>query len=399
MRLKFLATLAYGDSLSTDNRSEGDVLVYGSNGPVGTHDTPNTIGKTIIVGRKGSYGKLNISKDGVFAIDTTYYIDRRFTTQDIDWLFFLLCSLRLDSFSKDSAVPGLDREDAYERLCAVPSLPDQKAIASYLLSQTARIDELIGQKQLLLELIEEQRHATITRMVTRGLEASPDNGRNGVGWFRSTPGHWSVSRVKFLIELVTSGSRGWAAYYSDDGATFLQSGNIGRQMQLDFSLHQRVSPPPGAEGMRTAVNIDDVLVCITGARTGAVGHVSTPLGEAYINQHIALLRPDKERVCPRFLAYSLWSSVGREQLFVSSYGLKEGLGLENVLDVEVAYPSVWEQAEIVAHLDDVTSRMNALSAQVQQAIGKLLEFRSALITSAVTGKIDVRASQNEEAAA
>jgi type I restriction enzyme S subunit len=99
-RLKFVATLAYGDSLSTEKRTEGEVQVYGSNGRVGTHDKANTVGKTIIVGRKGSFGKVNLSSEPVFAIDTTFFIDQRFTQENIDWLFHLLCSLRLDSFSK-----------------------------------------------------------------------------------------------------------------------------------------------------------------------------------------------------------------------------------------------------------------------------------------------------------
>ena len=397
-RLKFLATLAYGNPLSAESRKDGEIDVYGSNGAVGANDEANTVGKTIIIVRKGSFGKLNLSESPVFAIDTTYFIDRRFTEEDIDWLYYLLSCLKLDLFSKDSAVPGLAREEAYDRWCPVPPRCEQQTIASYLKHELSRIDELITRKHRLLELLEEKRLAIITYTVTKGLDRSAPMKDSEIDWLGQIPAHWTVSRVKFLINFITSGSRGWAEFYSDEGPTFLQSGNIGRQMELDFLIHQRVNPPPGAEGTRTAVALDDVLVCITGARTGAIGHVSEPLGEAYINQHIALLRPIKERVVPRFLAYSLWSNVGREQLSLNSYGLKEGLGLQNVVDVLVANPPVAEQEKLTAHLDLVTRRLNVLSAKVHQAIKRLLEYRAALITNAVTGKTDLREFKRREAA-
>jgi type I restriction enzyme S subunit len=95
-RLKRVCTLAYGDSLSDDNRNDGRIHVYGSNGNVGCHDVSNTYAPSIIVGRKGSYGKLNFAFDKAFAIDTTYYIDSRTTASNIRWLFYVLMCLKLD---------------------------------------------------------------------------------------------------------------------------------------------------------------------------------------------------------------------------------------------------------------------------------------------------------------
>jgi type I restriction enzyme S subunit len=76
--------------------------------------------------------------------------------------------------------------------------------------------------------------------------------------------NWKALQVRRLVSFVTSGSRGWAAYYSEDGALFLQSGNLGRSMSLNLGSVQHVRPPPGAEGERTQVRVNDVLVCITG---------------------------------------------------------------------------------------------------------------------------------------
>ena len=114
-RLKNICRLAYGNSLSAENRAAGTVPVYGSNGQVGVHSNPNTSGQCLIVGRKGSFGKVHYSAEPVFAIDTTFFVDRRHTGANIRWLYYLLGWLKLDAVSKDSAIPGLNREDAYQR--------------------------------------------------------------------------------------------------------------------------------------------------------------------------------------------------------------------------------------------------------------------------------------------
>ena len=129
--LKQVCRFAYGDSLPTETRIEGPVRVFGSNGCVGFHTTANTEAPCIVVGRKGSFGKINYAAESVYAIDTTYFVDRRLTAAHLRWLFFLLGWLRLDAVTKDSAVPGLERKEAYRRRAAVPPPPEQAEIAGF----------------------------------------------------------------------------------------------------------------------------------------------------------------------------------------------------------------------------------------------------------------------------
>jgi type I restriction enzyme S subunit len=89
-RLKQICRLAYGDSLPTGVREKGIVPVFGSNGSVGFHSSSNTNAPCIVIGRKGSFGKVNFSSVPVFAIDTTFFIDSRFTNAGVRWLFYLL---------------------------------------------------------------------------------------------------------------------------------------------------------------------------------------------------------------------------------------------------------------------------------------------------------------------
>ena len=165
-RLKYICRFAYGDSLPSEMRIEGDVPVYGSNGHVGFHSFSNTTAPCIVIGRKGSFGKVNYSSDSAFAIDTTFFVDSKYTTANIRWLYFLLGLLQLDAISKDAIVPGLNREDAYQQMGLFPPLKEQKRIAAYLDKETAKIDTLIEKCETAIELLEERRTALISAAVT-----------------------------------------------------------------------------------------------------------------------------------------------------------------------------------------------------------------------------------------
>lgn len=272
----------------------------------------------------------------------------------------------------------------------LPPRTEQAIIAAFLDRETARIDALVEKKQRLLELLDEKRTALISRAVTKGLDPDVPMKGSGVPWLGEVPEHWERRRLKFLAHFVTSGSRGWAAHYSDEGAIFLRIGNLRTaSIELDLSNVQRVSPPEGAEGTRTRVETGDVLVSIT-ALIGAIARVGDEVGDAYVNQHLALVRCRRAVVDSTYVAYALISQDGQEQFRRFLYGgTKDGLGLQDVREVSVLLPPPEEQQAIVAHLDAETARIDTLNAKVQCAIELLKEYRTALITAAVTGQIDV----------
>jgi type I restriction enzyme S subunit len=165
-RLKRVARMAYGESLPEADRIDGAVPVFGSNGWVGTHSNSNTDSPTVIIGRKGSYGKVVYSESRAFVIDTAFYVDSTTTESDIRWLFYLLATLDLDESSEDSAVPGLSRESVYAKQVPLPPLPEQRAIAAYLDRETARIDALVAKVEQAIARLHEYRRALITAAVT-----------------------------------------------------------------------------------------------------------------------------------------------------------------------------------------------------------------------------------------
>lgn len=277
--------------------------------------------------------------------------------------------------------------------CAVyiPNDSEQKAIATFLDRETQRIDSLIEEKQTFIKLLKEKRQALISHVVTKGLNPNVEMQDSSIEWIGQVPKHWEKCRVKQVSSFITSGPRGWSDFISDNGnAIFLQSGDLNNELGLNLAKAKKVSPPDGAEGQRTQLHLDDVVVCITGANTGRVALVKELDSTVYINQHLSLIRPIGEKVRSKYLAYFLSSEAGSRYYALEQYGLKEGLSLKNIAETPLMLPPVSEQTSIEKYLDKALATLSSLVTSVEESIHLLKEHRTSLISAAVTGKIDVR---------
>lgn len=291
---------------------------------------------------------------------------------------------------------------------AVPKFPTQRAIAAFLDTETARIDGLIQDYEDLIGLLKEKRQALISRAVTRGLSelVSPDDPEfgewakpvkfkdSGVEWIGEIPEGWGTWQLKRELDIVTSGSRGWAEFYSEEGAIFIRIGNLTRDgITLNLEDIQRVEVPDNAEAIRTKVCESDLLVSIT-ADIGSVAIIENLHDAAYISQHLAICRFARTtRILPRWAAYYLKSYSGRIQFDQKAYGgTKIQLSLDDVRELLITIPLMSEQHAIASFLDRETAKIDTLVSESESAIELLKEHRSALITNAVTGKINVEAS-------
>lgn len=278
------------------------------------------------------------------------------------------------------------------QMLPVPPAEEQAAIVKYLAHANARIDKAIAAKRRVVALLRESRSAIIDALVL-GREQT-DRATSDKPWLETVPADWTWRRCRTLTTFVSSGSRGWAAFYADEGAIFLQSGNLGRNLELKLAGAQRVKLPHAAtEGLRTKVKSNDLLVCITGALTGNVAFVPDLwTDEAYVNQHVALVRPNSCEVDPEFLAYALKSLPSQIQFRGSEYGgTKQGLGLDEVKNVEILIPPKPHQREVVSQIRKETRSIDFAVARVEREIALLHEFRTRLVADVVTGQVDVRA--------
>lgn len=270
-----------------------------------------------------------------------------------------------------------------------PELESQKLIADFLDRETARIDQLIEKKERLIGVLKTGHASETLRVMRSGFDRIDYAGNANRISFSGLKSSWKRMRIKQLVRHMTSGSRAWAEQIREDGELFLQSGCITNMMKLSTEGAPRVAPQRSAEANRTRVKAQDILVCITGGRTGAVGFASEIRETAYINQHICLVRPDPQKIIPKLLAQILFSEIGQLQFRMAQYGLKQGLGFAEVANVVVPYPPREIQAALCRDIDSASRRLESIAELVLLSIDRLREFRSALITAAVTGQIDV----------
>jgi len=274
---------------------------------------------------------------------------------------------------------------------ALPPKPIQRAITNFLDRETAKLDTLISKQETLIKLLQEKRQAIISHAVTKGLDPDVQMKDSGIDWLGKVPANWTIVPLKRDIKFLTSGSRGWAQYYSDDGHFFIRIGNLTRNsIKIDFDDYQMVSIPEGTEGERTKVIPGDVLFSIT-AYLGSVAVIPDNFETAYVSQHVALARLNHKYFQSCWVGYVTMSFVGKTCLEMQGYGgTKIQLSLGDIASVLMTAPPIEEQIQIISYIETETTKIDILISKARQSIELAKEHRSALISAAVTGKIDVR---------
>ncbi len=273
----------------------------------------------------------------------------------------------------------------------VPQRSQQRNIADYLDRETARLDSLVAAKERVLGLLAEKRRALITRAVTRGLDPGAPLRDSGISWLGEIPEHWSRMQLRRLAHFITSGSRGWAEHYSDSGSLFVRIGNLTRDsIHLDLTFAQYVDPPEGSEGERTKIQPGDLLFSIT-AYLGSIAVAPVGLENAYINQHIALVRlASAKGLDPGYAGYVSISDIGQSQLVGHGYGgTKTQLALDDIRELWFPVPPLPEQMAIVRRIERETLVIDGLRSATTRTLALLRERRAALIAAAVTGQLEV----------
>lgn len=215
--------------------------------------------------------------------------------------------------------------------------------------------------------------------------------------FAVTDCTWPKHKLGELLGFLTSGSRGWAAYYADAGDIFIRAQNI-KHDRLDLSDIAFVALPDRTEGLRTRVQQGDLLITITGANVTKSALVEHAIGTAYVSQHVALCRPTNN-VLPRFLYWFVVAqAAGRKQLTDLAYGAgKPGLNLENIRSITIHLPELVEQAKVVELIEDKLSVIENLEQTITYSLQQAETLRQSILKKAFSGQL-VPQDPNDEPA-
>jgi type I restriction enzyme S subunit len=298
---------------------------------------------------------------------------RREASEKFFFYHLLSAKPELEARGQGSTFRELSTENLASVSVAFPPVPEQRAIAAFLDRETARIDALVEKKERLIALLQEKRTALISQAVTKGLDPTVPMKESGVEWLGAIPAHWEVKKLAWLTACLD-----------------------GRRVPLNAEERSRMQgeyPYWGASSIVDYVDkwlFDEELVLLgeDGApffdRTKPVAF--RVCGKVWVNNHAHVLRPGRQ-VDAAFLAYVL--NCVDYSAFIDGT-TRDKLTQADMNAIPIQCPGRPEQRAIAAFLDRETAKIDALIAKVREAIERLKEYRTALISAAVTGKIDVR---------
>jgi type I restriction enzyme S subunit len=380
-----------GSAITSDNISEtGYYPVYGGNGIRGYTDRHTHDGQFVLIGRQGALcGNVHFVNGQFWASEhaVVVTVGRNLVPR---FSYYLLGEMNLNQYSVAAAQPGLAVNRVLALLGVLPPLPEQRAIVAYLDRETARLDDLIDKKRRLLALLKERRTAVITHAVTKGLPADearaaglpvdPTMKDSGVEWIGEVPDHWGTVPIWHIADFV-NGAVFPPAEWATEGTPIIRIANLNGSDSFNYSTE--------SVSNRFHVTFGDLLFGWSGNRGTSFGpFIWKKHGLHYLNQHI--FKVYSKNIIHEYLYWILKAVT--EVIESEAHGI---IGMVHITatklgSIRVPLPSIAEQAAIGDYLVRETARLDDLAAKVEAAIAALGEYRTALITAAVTGQVDVR---------
>lgn len=354
---KKLTKLAFEDYTTLTIYNEGSVIIalYGA-----------TIGRLGILGKKATVNQACCVFDSLTKFQNKF-------------LYYWLWMIRpvLISMSYGGGQPNLSQDLLKQLRIPIPSFEEQKSIADFLDSKTSQIDKLIEQKEKLLKLLEEKRIALITRAVTKGLDPNVKMKSSEIEWLGEVPEHWGVKRLKFVANRINE-----KIDFIDNELEYMGLENIeswtGKKILTD-----EYTP----EGITNHFIKNDILF----------GKLRPYLAKAYLAQEDgictseALVLRTKKELIPKYLINFILSYFFIEIVNSSTFGTKmPRASWEFIGSMPILLPGIEEQNQIAKYFDTELTQIDNKCLVINDSIEKLKEYRTSLITAAVTGKIDVR---------
>ncbi|MDM3563834.1 restriction endonuclease subunit S [Proteus vulgaris] len=327
-----------------------------------------------VKGKSGILSSTMAAATLIFPLNPQYY-----------WYLCITIEPEMRKSAIGMGIPHVNGDELKNISFGIPSIHEQKKISSFLDHETAKIDNLIETQQQLIELLKEKRQAVISHAVTKGLNPDVPMKDSGVEWLGEVPEHWSIKSYRYAC-LIYRGKFGHRprndpSLYDGD-YPFIQTGDVARSSKFIETYSQTLNEkgkavsqlfPSGTLMMAIAANIGDTAI----------------LGfEAYAPDSVVGFKP-YQNIHLEFLRYSFMAALpALEQ--TSTQSTQANLNIDRIGAVKAVFPPLEEQLDIIDYLDNMLCSYDSIEENANQAILFLQERRTALISAAVTGKIDVR---------
>ncbi|WP_236632918.1 restriction endonuclease subunit S [Endozoicomonas elysicola] len=379
-RLKHLAQIKNGQDYKTVEATSG-YPVMGSGGKF-TYATKFMYDKeSVLLGRKGTIDKPLYINEPFWTVDTMYYTE---INKDVPakYLHYLALTIQFDRYSTNTALPSMTQEHLGNYSFGVPEREmERRQIANFLDHETAKIDTLIEEQQSLIRLLKEKRQAVISHAVTKGLNPGAPMKDSGVEWLGEVPAHWEVIKTKRFFSLECH-----PAPVNNDMELLSVYTDIGVRPRK--SLEQKGNKASTTDGY-WIVKQGDLVVNKLLAWMGAVGYSDF---DGVTSPAYDILRKRRD-LNPKFFHYLFRTKQTQSEFKRWSRGIMEmrlRLYFEELGQILMPFPPPSEQNDIVSNIETLEFQYDGIITEAELQIGYLQERRTALISAAVTGKIDVR---------
>ncbi len=286
--------------------------------------------------------------------------------------------------------PSINPSELASLVAWVPPISEQRAIANFLDRETARIDALIAKYQRLIELLEEKRISLISRAVTKGLLPNSELKRSYNRYIDLIPNRWTGISLKRLVETKITDGHHETPEFLDSGIPFVSAEEVqkdhinfdSKRGYISEKLHHRYSD-------KLHPKRNDIFMVKSGATTGKLAIVDTDI-EFNVWSPLTLIRADNSKISTKYLFHALHAEYVQNQVKqLWTQGTQPNISMGEIENIFILVPPISEQHTIIDFLDREIAHIDSMKEKLKSMLTKLQEYRSALISAAVTGKIDV----------
>ena len=310
--------------------------------------------------------------------------------------------LNTRSIKQTSGIQNLDGSQYFDERAAFPPLAEQTVIAAFLDQETAKIDGLVAEQKRLMELLKEKRQAVISHAVTKGLNPNAKMKPSGVEWLGDVPEGWTVQKVKHLTRFIEQGWSPQCEGYPAETESEWGVLKVGCVNGGTFnSSENKVLPPELEPILALGIVSGDLLISRANTRelVGSAAVADRDYPNLMLCDKLYRLRFVSDRCSTTFVCRYFGSSAVRGQIELRATGASASMvniPQSAILELTIGVPPFAEQCKINEALEDELAKIDTLTAEAQRAIDLLQERRTALISAAVTGQIDVRKINNSQ---